>query len=595
MSSSSITGSHSIKSETNEWTSVRYKSSSRNQPSTVIDDGWSVVGSSKKPMDIEKSKYSGNDKTKRTMHTSQSTHTSQSIHTTQSTQKKKYEKPKISREYCSEIIDWLKSDENVIDMMSTIPSHWKSTPDLYDYMLKQVCKFERLDVLECLVEDNPNPQNRTLLIKELTKHLRYDTLVDLVTHDRNFFRSMSNTKYSMLQYVSYPNNDIAKIATLDDLISTLTVLVERYKCHLTCMSENGDEKPPESVYGALMARSNPLLEDVRFKFYDWLTNSVPRKWLLSEFISILNKINSTNIIQFNDWLLMCLCRDMADIKSGLCKDTETFACAVLKQLMRAKVNAIAVQSIDPSILISHLLGGPNNFTRDFRRFFSIVNYNDAIEKFVDLLLSYGDSWVKNETSKCDEDSEEYNSVLATCYANYFIALGIIYHKGFAKKQILKRMYEQVKEDVRPTWLLKAIGMFIINAKITIGCIEKTSSPNSESESESESESKFVKLVIRTFFHNSSIMEKANIAKALSTDYEEIEQICPLDPVVELDNVVDISDIEKIETEIEEITLDKTEANKTNGKTKSKGKSKGKAKSKAKGKANGKSNDKSNSG
>ena len=356
---------------------------------------------------------------------------------------------------------WVSEDDSSVGMLMLVPPHWKS-----------------------------DAKCRLTMIVELTKHLRYDVLEDLIDDDRSFGLNLPSGDYTPLQYVGYPSKSVARTATFEMLRETARVLVEKYRFRLF----DGNELYKESIFGALFGSGNRLSKDVANSFYEYLTTSSPVEWQMPYFKSQLNKLTNDNVGYLHNKLLSCVCRS-----------PELFAHAVFSQLTMSRV-----RTIEPlkflQLVMKNFLTAPNGEDKEMDAYFSSIDVMDSISQFATAFIKHGSNWCQRMAARHEVGTEEHDELLTQCYLNYYASLGCIYTHGFLQSEILMQLSTQIAEPVRPVWLVKALAMFLVHANITLKTTIK-------------SEVDFLLAYISGCYNGSSVKCKMEVERALGASAE----------------------------------------------------------------------------
>lgn len=351
---------------------------------------------------------------------------------------------------------WASEDDTSVSMLMIVPGHWKS-----------------------------DAKCRLTMIVELTKHLRYDVLEDLIDDDRSFGLNLPSGDYTPLQHVGYPSKSVAPTATFEMLRETARVLVEKYRFRLF----DGNELYKESIFGALFGSGNRLTKDVASSFYEYLTKSSPVEWQMPYFKSQLNKLTDDNVGYFHNKLLSCMCRS-----------PELFAHAVFSQLMMGRV-----RTIEPlkrlQLIMKNFLTAPNSEDKEMNAYFRSIDVMDSISQFARTFSKHGSDWCQRTASRHPVDTEEHDELLTQCYLNYYASLGCIYTHGFLQSEILLQLSTQIAEPIRPVWLVKAVAMFLVHANISLNTMMK-------------SEVDFLSTYICGCYNSSTVKCKTEVEQAL---------------------------------------------------------------------------------
>jgi hypothetical protein len=86
---------------------------------------------------------------------------------------------------------------------------------------------------------------------------------------------------------------------------------------------------------------------------------------------------------------------------------------------------------------------------------------------VEEFITKGHQWVAEEASKLEEGSEEHTDRIGLNTRIYYAVLGSMYHLGYAKKEILAIIAGQIWSHTRPIWLVRAVAMFLVHARIGV--------------------------------------------------------------------------------------------------------------------------------
>jgi hypothetical protein len=297
-------------------------------------------------------------------------------------------------------------------------------------------------------------KNRLNMIKELAKNLRHDVLSLLIKRNAKFSANLPLKGFTPLQHVAYPGSSAAKTAHFEDLRATAQVLIEDYGFRLFAVGEDESEGK-ESVYGALLAAENPLSESLRMEFYQYLSDSAPMDWYIPNFRGYLNKLSNTTAEQFHNKLLMVACRF-----------PEKIASVIFEQFMSARAPRIELLS-QVQLVCNALLTAPNTVDAEMSPFFAKVDVHAKVSKMVEEFITKGHQWVAEEASKLEEGSEEHTDRIGLNTRIYYAVLGSMYHLGYAKKEILAIIAGQIWSHTRPIWLVRAVAMFLVHARIGV--------------------------------------------------------------------------------------------------------------------------------
>jgi hypothetical protein len=325
------------------------------------------------------------------------------------------------------------------------------------------------------------------MIVELTKHLRYDVLEDLIDDDRSFGLNLPSGDYTPLQYVGYPSKSVAPTATLEMLRETARVLIEKYRFRLF----DGNELYKESIFGALFGSGNRLSKEVASSFYEYLTTSSPVEWQMPYFKSQLNKLTDDNVGYLHNKLLSCVCRS-----------PELFAHAVFSQLTMGRVRTIEPLKM-VQLIMKNFLTAPNSEDKEMDAYFRSIDVMDSISQFATAFSKHGSDWCQRMASRHPVGTEEHDELLTQCYLNWYASLGCIYIHSFLQSEILLQVSTQIAEPIRPVWLVKAVAMFLVHANITLKTTIK-------------SEVDFLSTYIRGCYNSSTVKCKMEVERALGT-------------------------------------------------------------------------------
>lgn len=297
--------------------------------------------------------------------------------------------------------------------------------------------------------------NRSTMIKDLARNLRYDVLGELIHLNPKFSSGLSVKGYTPLQYVGYPDKNAAKLATLADLIATASVLIDGYgfKIFMSC-DEEVHEK--ETIFGALQTRHNPLPEELRLAFYDFLTQEAPSTWFFPNFKANLGKLSPANVATFQNKFLAVLSRF-----------PQQAANTFFFQLMMIRAPR-AERLFLVELPVKTLLSTPITTDYEMNRYFETTDVRAAQMEFVNEILSKGAEWILDDASGFAVGSEAHSDRVALNSRIYFSVLGSIYTLGFAKSEILDLVNRLISDASRPSWVARAIAMFTIHANIVYG-------------------------------------------------------------------------------------------------------------------------------
>ncbi len=303
--------------------------------------------------------------------------------------------------------------------------------------------------------DKLSGENRLTMIKELARHLRHDVLKALIRSNPKFSAGLSTKGYTPLQYVGYPDKSAAKQATLPVLLATTSVLIDQYgfKIFVGC-DEEGHEK--ETIFGALQTCHNPLPEEMRLAFYDYLTQEASPDWFFPNFKGNLSKLSPSNAETFQNKFLAVLSRFPQ-------KAAKTF----FFQLMMIRAPK-AERLFLVEIPVKTLLSAPTSTDFDMNRYFGTTDIRAAQTEFVNEILSKSEEWILADASGFAVGSEEFNDRIALNSRIYFSVLGSIYAQNFARTEIRDLLNHLIRDVSRPSWTNRAIAMFMIHANIAYG-------------------------------------------------------------------------------------------------------------------------------
>lgn len=339
--------------------------------------------------------------------------------------------------------------------------------------------------------------NKLTMIKELSRNLRHDVLKELIQMNPKFGSSLPLKGYTPLQYVGYPDKHTAQTAILSDLISTASVLIDLYgfKTFVNCSENTGHR---ETMYGSLQTRHNPLPEDLRITFYDYLTEKAPSSWFFPNFNGNLNKLTESNFEVFHNKLVMVLSRFPEEV-----------AQIVFSKLMGRAPKTELLKQV--KLVIGSLLSELNDTDCEMNRYFEKVDLELQKMKFVKEFLTSGDKWILEDASCYDIGSEEHNDRIVLNTRIYYAALGSIYLEGYVKKEIMENMNKILEEHVRPTWFSRAVTMFLIHANIGAKSI-------------CEIELNFFTNFIKKCYKTGSVRDKIDIENGLELSVGEISEL-----------------------------------------------------------------------
>lgn len=345
--------------------------------------------------------------------------------------------------------------------------------------------------------------NRLTMIKELAKNLRHDVLTLLIERFPKFSENLPLKGFTPLQHVVYPNRSVGPIARFENVHATSQVLIERYGFRLFTSCED-EELEKETVYGALLATTNPLNASTRSAFYTYLTQEAPIDWYLPDFRSKLNKLGTQTVAQFHNKLLMVTCRF-----------PEQIANVMFAQLMSGR--APRIERLTQAVMICNaLLTPPNDVDRELDSFFATIDVHSKLRETVDVFVANGHRWAADEASGLSEGSEEHSDRIGLNTRIYYAALGCMYSLGYAKEAILDIMWQQVTQSIRPIWLVRAIAMFLVHANIGITTPVKN-------------ELGLLREFLTTCYDSAPIKDKFDIENGLNVDYKQIKAfLSPVD-------------------------------------------------------------------
>lgn len=358
-----------------------------------------------------------------------------------------------------DIRSWASEDDSSVDMLMLVPSHWKS-----------------------------DAKCRLMMIVELTKHLRYDVLEDLIDDDRSFCLNLPPSDYTPLQHVGYPAKSVAPTATFEMLRETARVLVEKYRFRLY---DGNDLHHKESIFGALFASGNRLKKEVASEFYEYLTTVSPLDWQLPFFKSQLNKLTDDNVGYIHNKMLSCMCRN-----------PELFAHAVFSQLTMGRVRTIEPLKM-LQLVMKNFLTAPNSEDTEMDTYFLSIDVMDSIMQFAMAFTKLGSDWCQKIAARNPVGTEEYDELLTLCYLNYYASLGSIYAHGFLQSEILSQLSVQIAEPKRAVWLVKAVAMFLVHSNITVKTTMK-------------SEVDFLSMYISSCYTGCSVKCKMDVERAFGS-------------------------------------------------------------------------------
>lgn len=377
---------------------------------------------------------------------------------------------------------------NVKTAIKIWASSKKSCSELIDEYFSKIKSWET----EKFINDN-----RLTMIKELSRNLRNDVLAELLRTNSKFGSSLPLKGYTPLQYVGYPDKNVAKTATLEDLISTASVLIDSYgfKTFVNC---NDDIGYKETIYGSLQTRHNPLSEDLREKFYEYLTQTAPSSWFFPNFNGNLNKLTSLNVDAFHNKLVMVLCRFPKQV-----------AKIVFFKLMGRAPRVERLKQVE--LVIHSLLSDINEVDYEMNKYLGTVDLKLQKSDFVAEFLMNGHEWILEDSSCFEAGTEEHDDRVALNTNIYFSALGSIYVRGFGKSEIMKKMTKIVEQEIRPKWTVRAIAMFLIHANIN---------SNSTDVHESELFLNFLKKC----YQPGTVRNKIDVENGLELNAKEIQEL-----------------------------------------------------------------------
>ena len=345
--------------------------------------------------------------------------------------------------------------------------------------------------------------NRLTMIKELARNLRHDVLGELIRLNPKFSSGLSVKGFTPLQYVGYPNKSVAKQATLTDLIATASVLIDGYRFKIfTGCDEEAHEK--ETIFGALQTRHNPLPEELRLAFYDYLTQEAEAHWFLPNFKGNLSKLSPSNAETFQNKFLAVLSRFPLEA-----------AKVFFFQLMMIRAPK-AERLFLVELPVKTLLSSPTSTDYEMNRYFGTTDVRAAQTEFVSEIMAKGEEWILADASEFAVGSEAHVDRVALNSRIYFSVLGCIYAQGFAKSEILDLVNQLISDDSRssrPSWTSGAIVMFMIHANIVYG-----------STSADAVESKLLVDFIKSCYNTSSLRDKVFIETGTGMTPSQIKSL-----------------------------------------------------------------------